>query len=286
MKSRLAYLLPITLLLALHIYTVPVAHADPAKLAGQPCTLTGGAAGTYKEGANGALVCSENLPPGTKGPARSEPVGNGTSTNAENERLNNPQSVKGTCNDIKADGQIISSGFVSTLCTGGNNQTAIESIVENLTNYILNIGVIIFAIMIGLGMVQVITGGASPEALKAGKKRITLAASSIVLFFAARVTLDLIGVTGGGRFLGVDLNNFDQNTILELIAAAWQYIQFIGGALAVTMIIVGGIRMMTAAGNPQSIQSARKIITYAVIGLLGVASVSLIFSLIGRVITG
>lgn len=208
------------------------------------------------------------------------------------EKIKVQQDVKGTCLDIKNDkvdgeGKIISNnGFIAMLCTGGVGQTAIESIVENLTTYILNIGVLVFAIMIGLGMVQVITGGASPEALKAGKKRITLAASSIVLFFAARVTLDLIGVTGGGRFLGVDLNNFDQNTILELIAAAWQYIQFIGGALAVTMIIVGGIRMMTAAGNPQSIQSARKIITYAVIGLLGVASVSLIFNLIGRVITG
>ncbi len=292
MKSRLAYLFPILLILGLHIYTLPVAYADQANDAGKPCTLTGGVAGTTQQSTTRGTLCVENLPPGTKGPARSEPIGNGTSTAAENERLSNPQSVKGTCNDIKGDqingqGQIISTGgFVSILCTGDNNQTAIQSIVENLTNYILNIGVIVFAIMIGLGMVQVITGGASPEALKAGKKRITLAASSIALFFAARVTLDLIGVTGGGRFLGVDLNNFDQNTILELIAAAWQYIQFIGGALAVTMIIVGGIRMMTAAGNPQSIQSARKIITYAVIGLLGVASVSLIFSLIGRVITG
>ncbi len=286
MKSRLAYLFLILLVISLHVYTLPVAYADQQNDAGKPCTLTGGVAGTTRQDTTRGTLCVENLPPGTKGPARSEPIGNGTSTAAENERLSNPQSVKGTCNDIKADGQIISSGFVSTLCTGGNNQTAIESIVENLTNYILNIGVLVFAIMIGLGMVQVITGGASPEALKAGKKRITLAASSIALFFAARVTLDLIGVTGGGRFLGVDLNNFDQNTILELIVAVWQYIQFLGGALAVTMIIVGGIRMMTAAGNPQAIQSARKIITYAVIGLLGVASVSLIFNLIGRVITG
>lgn len=260
------------------------ALADSATHAGQPCTLTGGAAGTWKQQSGGALYCVENNPAGGKEPKR-EIAGNGTSTDAEETRLNSAQSVKGTCNDIKGDGQIISSGFVSTLCTGGNEQTAIQSIIENLTNYILNIGVIIFAIMIGLGMVQVMTGGASPEALKAGKKRIFLAASSIALFFAARATLDLIGITGG-RFLNVDLNNFDQNTILELIAAAWQYIQFFGGALAVTMIVVGGIRMMTAGGNPQQIQTARKIITYAVIGLLGVASASLIFSLISKVITG
>lgn len=284
MKKLFAYIIILLSLIVLFNISNN-AVADPAKLAGQPCTLTGGAAGTYSQGPSGALDCVENNPAGGKEPRR-EAVGNGTSTNAEETRLNSAQTVKGTCNDIKGDGQIISSGFVSTLCTGGNEQTAIQSIIENLTNYMLNIGVIIFAIMIGLGMVQVITGGASPEALKAGKKRIFLAASSIALFFAARATLDLIGITGGGRFLNVDLNNFDQNTILELIAAAWQYIQFFGGALAVTMIVVGGIRMMTAGGNPQQIQTARKIITYAVIGLLGVASASLIFSLISKVITG
>lgn len=272
-KKFLAYTLFLAafLMFSLAFYSNTLLAASPAPTAiGADCTTGDGRPGVQ----TGPGCVPKDLNPGLQ------------------EKMQAQQEVKGTCQDIKNDkvgdeGQIISNnGFIAALCTGGIGQTAIESIVENLTNYILNIGVIIFAIMIGLGMVQVMTGGASPEALKAGKKRIFLAASSIALFFAARATLDLIGITGGGRFLNVDLNNFDQNTILELIAAAWQYIQFFGGALAVTMIVVGGIRMMTAGGNPQQIQTARKIITYAVIGLLGVASASLIFSLISKVITG
>lgn len=196
--------------------------------------------------------------------------------------------VKGSCADIKAEaGSIISeNGFVGALCTGGENQTAIQSIVENLTNFILFMGVIIFAIMIGLGMVQVITGGASPEALKAGKKRIMLAVSSIALFFTGRIILDGIGVTGANRFLGQDvgLNNFTQNTIYAIIGVIWTYIQFAGGVMAVVMIVVGGIKLMSSAGNPQAVQSARKTITYAVIGLVGLLSATLIVSLIGEII--
>ncbi len=197
--------------------------------------------------------------------------------------------VAGNCNDIKnpssGPGSIISSnGFLSTLCTGGDSQTAIQSVVENLTNFVLFIGVIVFAIMIGLGMVQVTTGGASPEALKAGKKRIMLAVSSIALFFTGRIVLDAIGVTGANRFLGVDLNNFTQNTVYDIIRAIWTYIQFAGGVLAVVMIVVGGIKLMTSAGNPQAVQSARKTITYAVIGLVGLLSATLIVTLIGEII--
>jgi hypothetical protein len=138
--------------------------------------------------------------------------------------------------------------------------------------------------MIGLGMVQVTTGGASPEALKAGKKRIMLAVSSIALFFTGRIVLDAIGVTGANRFLGVDLNNFTQNTVYDIIRAIWTYIQFAGGVLAVVMIVVGGIKLMTSAGNPQAVQSARKTITYAVIGLVGLLSATLIVTLIGEII--
>lgn len=262
-----SYLLFVAALASLYIAanTNIVSAASPAPTAiGADCTTADGKPGVQ----TGPGCVPKDLNPGLQ------------------EKIQAQQNVKGTCQDIKQDGGIISDGWISTLCTGGVGQTAIQSIIENLTNFILNLGIFVFAIMIGLGMVQVIAGGASPEALKAGKKRILLAASSIALFFAARVFLDLIGINGAGRFLGVELTDFDQNTILELVGAVWQYIQFFGGALAITMIIVGGIRMMTAAGNPQQIQAARKIITFAVIGLLGVASASLIFNLIRTVITG
>jgi hypothetical protein len=43
------------------------------------------------------------------------------------------------------------------------------------------------------------------------------------------------------------------------------------GVLAVIMIIVGGLRYVTSAGNPEGAKSARSTILYAVIGLVVVA---------------
>jgi hypothetical protein len=183
---------------------------------------------------------------------------------------------------------ISQTGVVRWLCDkepAGSERNAIEVLIEKAADWLLGLANIVFMVMIGIGMVQIMAGGMSPEAIKAGKKRIFQAASSIALFALARVTLDLIGVTGG-NFLGVPVGNFGVDTIYEIIQAIYNYIAFAGGALAVTMIIAGGIRMMTAAGNPQQIQTARKIITYAIIGLLGILSVQLITGLIGKIITG
>jgi len=42
----------------------------------------------------------------------------------------------------------------------------------------------------------------------------------------------------------------------------------LGGALAVLMIIIAGIRYMTSAGSENGIKAAKSTLTYAIIGLL------------------
>lgn len=190
---------------------------------------------------------------------------------------------KGSCSELSGD--ISSGGFVATvLCPPGSSGNAIEVIVSNLSNYLLFMSTSIFVIMLSVGFLQVMTAGGSPEGLKAGKRRIVLAASSIALFAAGRLILDLIGVTGG-NFLGVNVKDgFNIQTVNGIIVAVWTYIQFIAGALAVFMIIFGGIQMVTATGNPQKIQGARKTITYGLLGFLGVLASALIFTIIKQIL--
>lgn len=197
--------------------------------------------------------------------------------------------TKGTCGDIIGAGDIVSrAGFVQWLCSQSNSnpdRNAIEVLIEVLANYILGLGTFILVLVMALAFVQIVTAGASPEALKAGKKRLLLATSSIAVIAIGRVILDLIGVTGG-NFLGVNVQAFNQNTVPEIIRAVYNYLLFVGGSLGVGMIIFGGIKMMTSAGNPQAIQGARKVIMFAVIGLLGLASIGIIITLVQRIVTG
>jgi hypothetical protein len=158
-------------------------------------------------------------------------------------------------------------------------------LVETLSNYIVGLGTFVLFVMIALAMVQIIVAGGSPESLKAGRKRLTLAVISVALLLTGRVVLDLIGVTGG-TFLGVPVQDFNRETVQDIITAIYGYLLFAGGTLGVGVIIFAGIKMMTSAGNPQAIQASRKIIMYAVIGLLGLASVGVINSIIQKVLTG
>lgn len=197
--------------------------------------------------------------------------------------------TKATCGDIIAAGDIVSrAGFVQWLCAQSNsnpNRNAIEVLIEVVSNYILGLGTFILVLVMALAFVQIVTAGASPEALKAGKRRLLLATTSIAAIAIGRVILDLIGVTGG-NFLGVPVDNFNQDTVPQIIRAIYNYLLFVGGSLGVGMIIFGGIKMMTSAGNPQAIQGARKIIIFAVAGLLGLASIGIIITLVQRIVTG
>ena len=55
-----------------------------------------------------------------------------------------------------------------------------------------------------------------------------------------------------------------QNVTMNVISTVYTWI----GIVAVIVIVIGGVRYMVSAGNPQKIQSAQKTILYAVIGLI------------------
>lgn len=180
-----------------------------------------------------------------------------------------------------------SGSFIKFLCEGADpNRNIIEVIVERGADWLVNMSTVFFAVIIMLSVVGMGASGASPEAIKASKKRITSAVISIAAFWTARIFLTLTGIVDG-KFLGVDVKaGFNKDTIPALMIALVQYLQFIGGALSVIVIIIAGIRFMTSQGNPNAIAQAKKLIAYAVVTLLIVGSGTLVFSLLGVIIKG
>jgi cytochrome bd-type quinol oxidase subunit 2 len=65
-------------------------------------------------------------------------------------------------------------------------------------------------------------------------------------------------------------------TLNETIASVINLLSAAVGVVAVFMIIFGGFRYITSAGNPESAKSARNTILYAVIGLFIVALAQII----------
>jgi succinate dehydrogenase/fumarate reductase cytochrome b subunit len=58
----------------------------------------------------------------------------------------------------------------------------------------------------------------------------------------------------------------------------------ITGALAVLFIVVGGMRYITAQGDPQQISKAKNTLIYAIVGLLvSISAVAIVTFVLGRV---
>lgn len=82
----------------------------------------------------------------------------------------------------------------------------------------------------------------------------------------------------GALFQGVDTNSLDG--VGQLLNNAASILLGFVGALAVIMIIVGGIQYITSAGSSDGQARAKKTITYAVGGLVLAISTLAIINLI------
>lgn len=69
-----------------------------------------------------------------------------------------------------------------------------------------------------------------------------------------------VEAAGGGSTSADDLPNLIQNIVNVLL--------FIAGAIAVVMIILGGIRYVTSNGDQAQVKAAKDTILYSVIGLI------------------
>ncbi len=74
-------------------------------------------------------------------------------------------------------------------------------------------------------------------------------------------TSTLQGIQPGNNLPKVQATQSELQTIL-------QYFFGVVGALAVLFVVIGGFRYIVSAGNPQSAETAKKTIMYAVIGLI------------------
>jgi hypothetical protein len=76
------------------------------------------------------------------------------------------------------------------------------------------------------------------------------------------------GVPNGSQSASSTLNSTTENVI--------NILSLVAGAAAVIMLIVGGFRYVTSAGNPESAKGAKNTILYAVIGLIIVGAAQII----------
>lgn len=85
--------------------------------------------------------------------------------------------------------------------------------------------------------------------------------------------MDFLGVSGGTDFGGRSIGGIIGDLLTPIFALA--------GMIALLFLIWGGIKYMTARGDPKSIDAARNTITSAIIGLLIVILSAVIMFVVG-----
>lgn len=65
-----------------------------------------------------------------------------------------------------------------------------------------------------------------------------------------------------------ELQTVAQNDIVDIVRAIIQFILVVAFVLAFIMLLIGGIRWITAGGDEKAVGSARNMITAALIGLV------------------
>lgn len=104
------------------------------------------------------------------------------------------------------------------------------------------------------------------------KNIITTIMVAMALLLPAVMVTAQVGAAPKDQVLGgvksVDSGDTDENSLSTGIKNIINIILYVAGAIAVVMIIIGGIRFVTSNGNPESVKAARNTVLYAAIGIV------------------
>lgn len=131
------------------------------------------------------------------------------------------------------------------------------------------------------------TKTALKKGLKQGLIVLGLSAVLLMVFSALGGVASAQLINPGDNPSNVAAATGGQSSIRALALTIVNFFLGFLGIIAVIMIIYGGFTYVTAAGNQEKIQSAKKIIMYAIIGIIVVLiSFALVSTVLGGVGTG
>ncbi|MBI3341608.1 hypothetical protein HY024_00635 [Candidatus Curtissbacteria bacterium] len=61
------------------------------------------------------------------------------------------------------------------------------------------------------------------------------------------------------------------DNIAQIFSDLFYIMEIVGGVMAIIFVIIGGIKMVTGAGDPKALESARSTVIYALVGLSVIA---------------
>ncbi|NQV00464.1 MAG: hypothetical protein HQ538_07025 [Parcubacteria group bacterium] len=109
--------------------------------------------------------------------------------------------------------------------------------------------------------------------------------SILSLLFLFDMNFILASSGSGGYGLELVPSELPRDDIAEIIIRIVRYVVGLVGIILFVMLVYGGVMYMTSAGNEEQIGKAKKVLTYAIIGIIIVAFSFLITEFIVSALT-
>ncbi len=112
------------------------------------------------------------------------------------------------------------------------------------------------------------------------------AIKKILASCSAFVSLLAIGINNVGAQVSVNITNpIATSDFSVLVSNFLKWILSVAGALTLLMLITGGVFYITSSGNEQKIETARKMITWTILGLMLILASYSIIVVLDKVLT-
>lgn len=146
------------------------------------------------------------------------------------------------------------------------NQSGVTSTdLDTAINFIISLAGVLSVLFIVIGAVRLSVSGGDPQNVATARRTIIYSVVGLVVSVLSIAITSITGSIGrsaagqeGNPLFGVD----------GVLTSVIEWLTAIVGVASVIMIIIGAIRYITSGGQPQSAESARNTIIYAIIGLV------------------
>ncbi len=143
----------------------------------------------------------------------------------------------------------------------------VEQVLGSILSTLRAIIVVLSLVFIVIGAIMYITSSGDEGRMKTAKGAITASMIGLAIGIAAPSFLKEIG-----NILGWNSVNSDEvqaaKTLTQIASDVLKFLLSIVGILGIVMLVVGGLTYLTAAGDEDRIDTGKKIVKYAIIGIL------------------
>ncbi|MBP9728279.1 MAG: hypothetical protein KBD27_02780 [Candidatus Moranbacteria bacterium] len=143
---------------------------------------------------------------------------------------------------------------------------SLEGVLGDALAFMQNIIVVLAIIFIVVGAVLYITSAGNESQMKTAKSAITAALIGLALGIAAPSFLKEISAALGWG--AVDAAIANAQTLTSVAGKVLNFLLSITGVIAIIMMVIGGLVYLTAGGDESKAEVGKKIVTYAMIGVV------------------